>query len=115
MEDRGDPYSLNPADIREPPTTLRGQWPYLGPGFILSASIVGSGELIATTTMGAEVGFVGLWIILLSCVIKVAIQLQFGRRAILTGETAIDSLDGLRGPRWGNVNWPFSCGWEFSR
>jgi hypothetical protein len=40
---------------------------YLGPGFILSASIVGSGELIATTRLGAEAGFVTLWVILVSC------------------------------------------------
>ena len=29
---------------------------------ILAASIVGSGELIATTTLGAQVGYAALWV-----------------------------------------------------
>lgn len=91
---------------REPPTTWRGYVPHLGPGFILSASIVGSGELIATTALGARVGFTALWVIVLSCVIKVALQLQFGRHAILTGETVMESFDAMRGPRVLGVGWP---------
>ncbi|MEQ8837652.1 MAG: Nramp family divalent metal transporter [Lacipirellulaceae bacterium] len=79
--------------------------PYLGPGFLLSASIVGSGELIATTALGAKVGFIALWAILLSCVIKVALQLQFGRHTILTGQTALDAFNELRGPKWGRLSW----------
>ena len=31
---------------------------------ILAASIVGSGKLIATTSLGAKVGYVALWIII---------------------------------------------------
>ena len=46
---------------------------------ILAASIVGSGELIATTTLGAEVGFTALWIIVISCLIKPAVQAELGR------------------------------------
>ena len=100
-----DPYRLDPSAIREPPTTWAGSLPYLGPGFILSASIVGSGELIATTALGAEIGFIGLWIILLSCTIKVALQLQFGRYVILTGKTVMDSFNRLPGPSIRGVNW----------
>ncbi|MDH3245641.1 MAG: divalent metal cation transporter, partial [Saprospiraceae bacterium] len=62
-----------------PPKTLWTSLKYLGPGFILSASIVGSGELIATTTLGARAGFVTFWIIIVSCLIKVAVQIEFGR------------------------------------
>lgn len=100
-----DPYRLDPTAIREPPTTWMERLPYLGPGFILSASIVGSGELIATTALGAEIGFIGLWIILLSCTIKVALQLQFGRYVILTGKTVMDSFNRLPGPSMRGVNW----------
>lgn len=99
------PYALDPHAVSEPPRTLWGMTPYLGPGFVLSASIVGSGELIATTALGAKVGFVLLWVIVLSCVIKVALQLQFGRHTILTGQTALDAFDDLRGPRAGGVGW----------
>ena len=100
-----DPYSYDPADIREPPTTWIGCFPYLGPGFILSASIVGSGELIATTTLGAEVGFVALWIVILSCVVKVALQLEFGRHAIQHGRTTMESFNRFPGPRVRGVSW----------
>ena len=68
-----DPYAYDPAEVAEPP---RGFWPILrkiGPGMILAASIVGSGELIATTTLGAEVGYVAMWVILLACFLKPAI------------------------------------------
>ena len=71
---------------------------------ILSASIVGSGELIATTQLGAEVGYVCLWIIILSCFIKPAIQSEIGRYSIATGETGLAGFNHVPGPRIG-VNW----------
>ena len=62
-----DPYALDPSDVMEPPTTLRNILKKIGPGIVLSASIVGSGELIATTTLGAKVGYTVMWLIILSC------------------------------------------------
>ena len=59
-------YQIDESQIAEPPTRFFEKCKYLGPGFILSASIVGSGELIMTTLLGAEAGFVTLWVILLS-------------------------------------------------
>ena len=100
-----DPYVLSEATIKEPPTRWVGRIRYLGPGIILSASIVGSGELIATTTLGARAGFVTLWVILVSCIIKVALQLEFGRHAINTGETTMGSFNRLPGPKLGRANW----------
>jgi Mn2+/Fe2+ NRAMP family transporter len=80
-----DPVA-NPSDaVRQPPAGLLGALRYIGPGLILSAAIVGSGELIATTTLGARGGFALLWVILLGCTVKVAVQLEFGRAAILHG------------------------------
>lgn len=78
---------------------------YLGPGFILSASIVGSGELIATTALGAEAGFVALWVILVSCLVKVFVQLEFGKHAIQSGETTFQSINQLPGPKFGKGSW----------
>ena len=43
-----DPYTLTADGIKEPPVGWKNSFRYLGPGLILSASIVGSGELIAT-------------------------------------------------------------------
>ena len=99
-----DPYQLNPEEIQEPPLTLGKALRRIGPGMILAASIVGSGELIATTTLGAQVGYVALWIILLSCVIKPVVQAELGRYTIVSGRTGLEGFDLLPGPRW-KVNW----------
>jgi len=66
---------------------------------------VGSGELIATTTLGARAGYIALWIILLSCIIKVAIQLEFGRNAICYGKTVMNTFNDLPGWRVKGTNW----------
>jgi len=84
-----DPYSYDSEQVAEPPRTLFGILRRIGPGMILAASIVGSGELIATTTLGAEVGYVALWAILLSCILKPAIQAEIGRHSVATGETGL--------------------------
>lgn len=91
--------ALNTKDILPAPTTFFGQLRHLGPGFILSAAIVGSGELIATTALGAKAGFITFWVILVSCFVKVAIQLEFGKNAIYTGVPTMQSLNRLRGWR----------------
>ena len=99
-----DPYQLRPEDVRDPPATFGGILRQTGPGMILAASIVGSGELIATTTLGAQVGYSALWIIVLSCVIKVVVQAEWGRYTIATGETGLESFNRIPGPRF-KVNW----------
>jgi manganese transport protein len=76
-----DSYRINNEAIQDPPSSIVGGLKFLGPGFILSASIVGSGELIATTVLGAKAGYAALWIIIVSCLAKVAVQLEFGRHA----------------------------------
>lgn len=72
---------------------------------ILSASIVGSGELIMTTTLGAKAGFVALWVIIVSCLVKVCVQLEFGKHAISSGESTMAALSTLRGPRLAGASW----------
>jgi Mn2+/Fe2+ NRAMP family transporter len=101
-----DPYAITERTIREPPHSLWKKFRFLGPGFILSASIVGSGELIATTTLGAKAGFTAFWIIIVSCLVKVAVQLEFGKHTILTGETAMQAFNKLPGFRLGKGRWP---------
>ncbi len=96
-----DPYAMSDAAIQAPPDRL---WPALkkiGPGIILAGSIIGSGELLLTTSLGAEYGFVFLWLILFSCVIKVFVQIELGRYAISSGKPTLAALDELPGPRFG--------------
>jgi manganese transport protein len=99
-----DPYAYNEADVTEPPTTFGKILRRIGPGMILAASIVGSGELIATTNLGAEVGYIALWVILVSCFLKPAIQSEMGRFTIATGKTGLGAFNLLPGPRAG-VSW----------
>ena len=99
-----DPYQLRPADITEAPRSIAAVFRRVGPGLVLAASIVGSGELIATTTLGAQVGYAALWVILVSCIVKPVIQAEMGRYTIATGETALEAMNHVPGPRFG-VGW----------
>jgi len=76
----------------------------LGPGLIITAVIVGSGELIVTPKLGASAGFTLLWFIVLGCLLKVFVQIELGRHAVAHGTTTLAALDGLPGPRL-RVSW----------
>jgi manganese transport protein len=76
----------------------------IGPGLILAGGLVGSGELVATTVLGAENGYRLLWLILVSCTIKTVVQSELGRYTIGTGETTLEAFDRVPGPRW-RVSW----------
>jgi Mn2+/Fe2+ NRAMP family transporter len=99
-----DLYDLRPQDIEAPPRSFPATLRRIGPGMILAASIVGSGELIATTTLGAEAGYAALWIVVFSCFVKPALQAEIGRYSIATGETGLAGFNRMPGPRW-KVNW----------
>lgn len=82
-----------------PPRSLGGVLRQIGPGLIISAVIVGSGELIVTPKLGAEEGFKLLWFIILGCLLKVFVQIELGRHAVLRGQTTLVGLNTLPGPR----------------
>lgn len=96
-----DPYAMPHDAIREPPRSLWEALRNIGPGIILAGSIVGSGELILTTSLGAQYGYLFLWLILFSCVIKVFVQIELGRYAISSGKPTLGAIDALPGPRLG--------------
>jgi Mn2+/Fe2+ NRAMP family transporter len=97
--------SNSQTPLLDPPGGFFASLKYLGPGLILSAAIVGSGELIATTTLGAKAGFAVLWVILLGCFLKVAVQLQYGRHTIAHGEAAFSAWNAGKGPRLFGLHW----------
>ena len=96
-----DPYALTDASIEAPPQSLWKALQKIGPGIILAGSIIGSGELLLTTSLGAEYGFIFLWLILFSCVVKVFVQVELGRYTISSGLPTLAALDALPGPRLG--------------
>ena len=104
MSANTEPKEQSPNSNTEPPRTLIATLLRLGPGMIIAGSIVGSGELIATTKAGAEAGFWLLWLIIIGCIIKVSTQIEFGRYAVTWGQTPLKALNSLPGPRF-KVNW----------
>jgi len=111
--------SRSGEDVRLPPQTVGGILRQLSPGLIIAGSIVGSGELIATTKTGAQAGFWFLWLIIVGCVIKVFAQVEFGRYAICCGKGTMAALDEVPGPQLpvfpGSCNSPFLRKFRFSR
>ncbi len=109
--DRSSAAALSPTDLRDagqivdPPRTFGSILLQIGPGLIIAANIVGSGELIMTTKTGAQAGISLLWLILLGCVVKVFVQLEFGRFAISNGETTLTSLNRVPGPKILGISW----------
>ena len=99
-----DPYALKAENVREPPKTFGGTMRLIGPGLILASSIVGSGELIATTVLGAENGYILLWLIVLSCLIKTVVQNELGPLRHRRGKDRLEAFDEAPGPRW-RVSW----------
>ncbi len=102
-----DPYELTEDAIQDPPVSFSQTLKYIGPGLILTASIVGTGELIATTNLGAKAGFALLWLVILSCFIKVFVQIELGRSAISSGDTTLTSFQRI--PKIGDA----LCWWWF--
>ncbi|WP_420174431.1 Nramp family divalent metal transporter [Luteococcus sp. OSA5] len=102
-----NPYLLDPANIKEPPKGWKASFRYFGPGLIMSASIVGSGELIATTAAGAKVGFALLWLVIISTFVKVAIQIELAKWTIATGEPGLSGFDRVppRVAKRGLITW----------
>ncbi len=97
------PPSQDPAagdGTLEPPTDFWGILKKIGPGLIIAGSIVGSGELIATTKTGAQAGIALLWLIIIGCLIKVFVQIELGRYTITHGETTLSALDRVPCPRY---------------
>ena len=96
MTDQPEPATV--STVESPPHSIPGILRRLGPGLIIAGSIVGSGELIGTTTTGAQAGYYLLWLIIVGCVIKVFVQVEFGRYAISTGEASIVGMNETPGP-----------------
>ncbi len=100
----GEATPLEADAVRDPPTSLWRMFGHLGPGMIIAGAVVGSGELIGTTKTGAQAGFWLLWLVIVGCVIKVFVQVEFGRYAISSGVTTMAAMNEVPGPRF-RANW----------
>ena len=113
IDEARDHYTQPAGATEEPPVNLRQTLKYLGPSVIISATIVGSGEIILTAGLGAAVGYSMLWWVLLSCWSKSILQAELARYIVLTGDTYLRALNRapgkIPGPR-GKFSWPLLLG-----
>jgi Mn2+/Fe2+ NRAMP family transporter len=84
-----------------PPQTFFAKLQHIGPGILLAAAAIGSGELILTPRAGAIYGLSIGWVIVVSIVYKLALTLGLARYTIATGEDIFEGFSHLPGPR----NW----------
>lgn len=97
---RAMPQAAEVPTIVDAPSGVRATLGHLGPSLIISAAIVGSGELIVTPKLGAAHGFSLLWFIVLACIVKVFVQIELARLAVVERMTTLQALDRVPGPRW---------------
>ncbi len=104
-----DPYTVREGEAMPAPTTWKQRLRHLGPSIVIAGSIVGSGEIILTASLGAAVGFALFWWVLLSCWVKSLTQAELSRYVLVSGDTYQHAMNRLPfklpGPK-GPVAWP---------
>jgi len=98
-----DPYTERRDAVRAPPARWAARWRHLGPSVVIAGSIVGSGELVLTSTLGATAGFVLLWWLLVCCWSKSIVQAELARYIVCSGDTYLRALNRLPGRLPGGV------------
>ncbi len=96
-----DPWTIMDNSLPSPPRTLGAKLKRIGPGILLAAAAIGSGELILTPRAGALYGLSVGWVIVVSIVYKLVLTLGLARYTIATGEDIFEGYSHLPGPR----NW----------
>ena len=77
----------------------------IGPGIVVTGSVIGSGELINTPVQAATFGFILLWAVLLSCVIKYFLQVEIARHSLVENRTTFESINECPGPKFRGTSW----------
>ena len=110
ISNSGDSYTQPSNSVQEPPKRLLEVLKYLGPSVIITSTIVGSGEVILTASLGAAVGYSMLWWVLLSCWSKSIVQAELTRYIVLSGDTYPRALNRIPGKitigKGKKVSWP---------
>jgi Mn2+/Fe2+ NRAMP family transporter len=100
----GTEFSNAPASPRSRGGLLRSL-AAIGPGIVVAGSVIGSGELINTPVQAAKFGFVLLWVVLLSCVIKYFLQVEIARHCMVHNRTTVEALNHCPGPKFRGTSW----------
>jgi len=86
------------TNIKKPPKGL-AMLALIGPGLVWCSEMIGSGEVILTTRVGAILGTGVMWAIIIGIFLKYVIGLAGARYTVCTGEGMIDMFDRIPGPR----------------
>jgi len=81
------------------PSSLGAKLKFIGPGMVLAAMAIGSGELVLTPRSGAQYGFALLWVPVLTIVYKAAFSEGLARLTIASGDDVFAAFNWLPGPR----------------
>jgi Mn2+/Fe2+ NRAMP family transporter len=84
--------------IRTPPKGL-AVLALVGPGLVWCSEMIGSGEVILSTRVGAILGTGVMWAVVLGIFLKYWIGMSGGWYTTCTGEGMIDMFDRIPGPR----------------
>lgn len=104
-----DPYTQRDGRPVKPPANFAARLSYLGPSLIVTGAVIGSGELVLTTTLGAAAGWSLLWWLFLSCWCKALVQAEIARYTITSGDTYLRAINRLPGKLW-RISWPIWLG-----
>jgi Mn2+/Fe2+ NRAMP family transporter len=84
---------MSGVDIKEPPKGPLNVLRHVGPGIVQAGAVIGTGELLVTTRMGAKFGYIFLWGVILCCLIKYFVQVELGRYCISRNATSIKAFN----------------------
>ncbi len=88
----------NNESIKTPPKGL-AIIAVIGPGLVWCSEMIGSGEVILSTRVGAILGTTVMWAIVIGILLKCWIGIAGARYTVCTGEGMIDMFDRIPGPR----------------
>jgi Mn2+/Fe2+ NRAMP family transporter len=87
-------------------------WRSIGPGIVVAATGVGSGDLVATLIAGERFAYTLLWAAVVGCIVKVALAEAVGRWHLATGGTMFEGWTKLG--RWTYLYFaPYIVIWGF--
>jgi hypothetical protein len=92
---------LPPAEVRELPEP-EGLRKYMGASVIITATALGSGELILWPYITSQVGLGLAWLMLLGVTLQFFLNMEIERYTLITGETAVTGFSRMWLP-WGMV------------
>ena len=84
---------MKEEEVKEPPKGLLNVLSHIGPGIVLSGAVIGSGELLVTTRIGAQFGYIFLWGVVLCCLVKYFVQIELGRFCISSNLTSVQAFN----------------------